>query len=120
MKRSDNKLAIDLDIVDVSRKELFGDELLYDTTIYGGKRVNNLHQKYLNVRDKYFVLAITNNMPNSKESIKNLENALSCAYIDEDGNMDDKSKGIKEYVFLLLGYVVILLIRKSQQMNRLL
>lgn len=95
-KRSDNKLAIDLDIVDVSRKELFGDELLYDTTIYGGKRVNNLHQKYLNVRDKYFVLAITNNMPNSKESIKNLENALSCAYIDEDGNMDDKSKGIKE------------------------
>ena len=35
-------------------------------------------------------------MPNSKESIKNLEKALSCAYIDEDGNMNDKSKGIKE------------------------
>lgn len=95
-KRSDNKLAIDLNIIDISKKELFGDELLYDTTIYGGKRVPDLQQKYLDVGDKYFVLAITSNMPNSKESIKNLEKALSCSYLDEEGNMDDKSKGIKE------------------------
>ncbi|WP_122344423.1 hypothetical protein [Parabacteroides sp. AF17-28] len=95
-KRSDNKLAIDLNFIDISKKELFGDELLYDTTIYGGKRVPDLQQKYLDVGDKYFVLAITSNMPNSKESIKNLEKALSCSYLDEEGNMDDKSKGIKE------------------------
>lgn len=95
-RRSDNKLIIDFNIIDVSKKEQFWNELLYDTTIYGGKRISDLHQMYLNVKEKYFVLAITNNMPNSKESIKNIEKALSCTYIDEKGNMNDKSKGIKE------------------------
>lgn len=95
-RRPDNKLVIDFNIIDVSKKESFWNELLYDTTIYGGKRVSDLHQIYHDVKEKYFVLAITNNMPNSKESIEHIEKALSCDYLDEAGNMDDKSKGIKE------------------------
>lgn len=95
-RRGDNKLVIDFNIIDVAEKASFWDELRYDATIYGGKRVTDLQQIYYNVKDKYFIFTITNNMPNSKDSIKNVERALSCLYIDEKGNMDDKSKGIKE------------------------
>ena len=95
-RRSDNLLSIDFDILDPD-----------DLSIYEGLRhldISSRHElskeeliaRYQSCKDRYTILSITNNMPNTEASVEKLVCGLAIPYIKTDATMEDSGKGLKE------------------------
>lgn len=97
-KRNDGLLAIDFNVLDYD-----------DDSIYEGLRfvdplrpndpeqsTEELKARYLACRDKYYLLSITNNMPNEASKVDTLVKSLATPYINDDATMEDSGKGLKE------------------------
>jgi hypothetical protein len=52
--------------------------------------------RYQACADRYTILSITNNMPNSEASVEKLVRGLAIPYIKPDATMEDSGKGLKE------------------------
>lgn len=87
--RKDGNIEIDLDIIDpekatwknIRTKNCTGEQLL---------------KLYRNKSDDYFILAITDNMPHSKAAVDRIIELLDDPYVDENNQMKDTNKGLKE------------------------
>lgn len=98
-RRNDNKLVLQLSVLgkdnNLFKSDDFksirnDDKAKYDESGY------ILKEKYEECLDKYHVLRIKIDMPNDPETISKLANKLADPYLEENGNMKESSKGLKE------------------------
>ncbi len=87
--REDGNIEIDLDVIDPEK------------AVWENIRTKNcteeqLQKLYKNKSDDYFILAITDNMPHSKADIDRIIELLDDPYVDENNQMKDTNKGLKE------------------------
>ena len=90
-RRTDGYLEIDFNVINP-----YADDDWWKGLLYKDYTPENLKALYQEASDKYYILAITNNMPNDPEAINNLAAGLNEDYVDEKGNMKDSNKGLKE------------------------
>ncbi len=111
-KRTDGCLSIDFDVIEQSEINSLQTSDVYlrwweglraSKSQYPGATSESLAELYKQNSNKYIYLTITNNMPNSLSSFDNLVGdkcdgyvGLSGKYIDDQGNMLDEYKGLKE------------------------
>lgn len=97
-RRSDGLLAIDFDILGYDDEDLFSGLRCIDVTSGNNQElaVDVLERRYKASANKYFMLGITNNMPNTPDSVDKLVRGLAIPYIKEDSTMEDSGKGLKE------------------------
>ncbi len=109
-KRPDRKtLSIDFDYVEKCELNITNyDEIDMSQPLpwWKGLRAGGVHRDmddielqklYAEYAEKYIIFTITNNMPNTSDSFKGLiDNGLNRQYVDDNGKMDEASKGVKE------------------------
>ena len=98
-RRQDGKLALKFEKVDLETINWTKEDVKFTPCNGDNSRIiegEELAKLYNDVADKYFVLKITSDMPNSKDSIEKLIKKLADPYVDNQGMMNDSSKGLKE------------------------
>lgn len=98
-RRKDNKLVLQLSL-------LSNDDNLFNSDDFKSIRNddkakydmsgNILKAKYEECFDKYHVLRIKIDMPNDAKTVNKLVEKLADPYLEENGNMKESSKGLKE------------------------
>lgn len=87
--RDDGKIEIDLDVID-PEKETWKDARTKNCT------EEQLRELYRRKSDDYYILAITDNMPHNEATVDRIIKLLDDPYVDENYQMKDTNKGLKE------------------------
>lgn len=88
-RRDDGKIEIDLDVID-PEKETWKDTRTNNCT------EEQLRELYRRKSDDYHILAITDNMPHNEAAVDLNLKLLDDPYVDENYQMKDTNKGLKE------------------------
>lgn len=98
-RRNDNKLVLQLSLLGKDDNLFNNDDfksIRNDDMAKYDVSGNILKAKYEECFDKYHVLRIKIDMPNDAKTVNKLVEKLADPYLEENGNMKESSKGLKE------------------------
>lgn len=98
-RRNDNKLVLQLSLLGKDDNLFNSDDfksIRNDDMVKYDVSGNILKAKYEECFDKYHVLRIKIDMPNDAKTVNKLVEKLADPYLEENGNMKESSKGLKE------------------------
>ena len=98
-RRNDNKLVLQLSLLGKDDNLFNSDDfksIRNDDMAKYDVSGNILKAKYEECFDKYHVLRIKIDMPNDAKTVNKLVEKLADPYLEENGNMKESSKGLKE------------------------